>query len=222
MDWDSWSKGLEEWEAWSSGLVARIGTAYDAGKAELTGHVTANAEAFRARVEAWFGVLAETRVNLDRAKALLPDPPTTPGQAAQVARYAQMEAVLQSLFDASLVDAHPAPAPNPTPEAGVGPVAVGLVVGGVFLSVAGIVWAVSQYETAVQLREQTAFFVQELEARVAASREGRVLPPTTVPPAPPSPEPGPRPVSPTGAVWLWGLGLLAAAGAGFFLLRRDG
>ena len=216
MDWESWAKGQMPWDTWSADVVTRLRATYEAGKAEITGHVQANAEAFRARVEAWFGVLAETRVNLDRARALLPANPATPGDAAIIARFAQMESVLQSLFDASLVDAQPAPTP---PEAGLAPVAYALVIGGLALSLAGVVWAVSQYETAVQLREQTAFFVQELEARVGANREGRVLQDSTVPkPAPRLPDP---PGGGPGSGWLWGLGLLVAAGAGFFLMRRD-
>jgi hypothetical protein len=60
-------------------------------------------------------------------------------------------------------------------------------IGGLALGAAAIAWAVSAYEYAVNLREQTALAERELDARVAASRDGRVLQPSTLPPPPPPP-----------------------------------
>jgi hypothetical protein len=55
----------------------------------------------------------------------------------------------------------------------------------------------------VNLREQTALAERELDARVAASRDGRVLQPSTLPPPPPPPGAG------GSNLGLWVLGGLA-------------
>ena len=57
-----------------------------------------------------------------------------------------------------------------------------LIVVGVIVGLAAIAWAVAAYQYAVNLREQTALTEKELDARILASREGRQLPATTLPP----------------------------------------
>ena len=82
------------------------------------------------------------------------------------------------------------------------------MVGGLAITAVGLAWAFAAYEYAANLKDQTALAERELDARVDASNAGRVLPPSTLPPAPPSPVEGARSVG----LWLFG-GLVLAAGA---------
>lgn len=79
----------------------------------------------------------------------------------------------------------------PAAQAGTGVPVVGVapivVVAGIAIGVVAIAWAIVAYEYAVNLREQTALADREFVARVEASQAGRVLPPSTLPPPPPSP-----------------------------------
>ena len=82
-----------------------------------------------------------------------------------------------------------------------------LVVGGLSVGAVGVAWSIAAYHYAVNLREQTALAERELDARIAAGREGRTLQTSTLPP-PPSPASDAR----RAGLWLLG-GLAVAAGA---------
>ena len=99
---------------------------------------------------------------------------------------------------------------TPSGEVGVAPA---VLVGGLAIGIVGVSWAVAAYQYAVNLRDQTQLYREDLAARVAAAQRGQTLPPSTLPPKPP-PSSGMR--------WLWGLGglgLLAAGGFAYHNLR---
>ena len=184
---DAWSAG---WKALAAGANV---THARAAEADPTGTLS--------RVSSFLDALADSRASLDRVAAHLPNPPTTPQDVAFVAQHRDLEARYQDLAAGLFSDA----AVATTPVVGVAPV---IVVGGLAIGAMGVAWAIAAYEYAMNLREQTALAERELEARVAASKEGRALPPSTLPP----PAPG---VTDDKAVWV--LGGLAAAAALFAL-----
>ena len=93
-----------------------------------------------------------------------------------------------------------------------------LIVGGLAVGVAGTAWAVSAYEYATNLREQTALADRELSERVAASREGRTLQATTLPE---QPDPIADATGGMGKLLLGGLALGAVALALPLFLKRS-
>ena len=144
----------------------------------------------------------------NRIRDKLPNPPVTAADQAAHAKYQALEKRYHDLAAGLYADAKPAQT-----EIGVAPVVVGVVVGGVVIGVAGIAWSIAAYEYAVNLREQTALAERELDARVEASREGRTLQPSTVPPQ----DTG------GGVGWLLVGGLALAAGAvavPYFIKKR--
>ena len=184
---DAWSAG---WKALAAGANV---THARAAEADPTGTLS--------RVSSFLDALADSRASLDRVAARLPNPPTTPQDVAFVAQHRALEARYQDLAAGLFSDA----AVATTPMVGVAPV---IVVGGLAIGAMGVAWAIAAYEYAMNLREQTALAERELEARVAASKEGRALPPSTLPPPPPG-------VADDKAVWV--LGGLAVAAALFAL-----
>lgn len=194
--------------AWSSGwqaLSARAASTYAAMvQADPTGTAT--------RISGFTTALDETRATLDRIRARLPQPPLTEADRQAVARYQDLERRWHDLAAGLFADAVPV---QSTPALGMGPA---LVVGGLAITAVGLAWASAAYEYAVNLKDQTALAERELDARVDASRDGRALLPSTLPPLPPSPAEGGR----TLGLWLLG-GLAIAAGAltiPLFLDRR--
>lgn len=151
------------------------------GIAAYRSTIEADPMAFSDRVVAFMNELALSRAALDRMRAKLPSPPTTDPDRALYAQYAGFEQRWHDLAAGLYADAQVAPA------IGVAPIVVGLIVGGVMLTLAAIAWSVVAYEYAVNLREQTALADRDLTARVEASKDGRTLPPTTLPPPPPDP-----------------------------------
>ncbi len=128
--------------------------------------------------------------------ATLPSPPTTPEENQQVIRYHQLR---QRYLDLSAGFWADSQRMDDTAMAGA-PIAV---VAGVGVGVIAFAWAVATYAQATNLREQTALADKELDARVEASREGRTLPPSTLP--------APQDDGGLGWGWLVGGGLATAA-----------
>jgi hypothetical protein len=91
-----------------------------------------------------------------------------------------------------------------------------VIVLGMLVAIAGIIFAVASYEYCVELREQTALQDRDLTERVRASEQGRTLQPSTLPaPNPPPSLPDPRP-------WVvGGLALLAGAAGVAWLVKRN-
>ena len=128
-------------------------------------------EAFRPSVEAFLTEMQAARENLTRIAAKLgqlPDDERRPFEK----QLAYLLDRWRTLAAGVLADAKPSVQGPP----------VVLIVVGVIVGVAAIAWAVAAYQYAVNLREQTALTEKELDARILASREGRQLPATTLPP----------------------------------------
>jgi hypothetical protein len=191
----SWSDIKRTWSSGWAALEAKALKLYGAAiRADPTGYA--------AKVTGFAFELEQSRANLDRMRAKLPGQPATDADRQLVANYQAMEARYNDLAAGFYSDVKPV-------SEGVGVVPV-LVVGGLLVGVAAIAWAVAAYEYAVNLREQTALAAQELDARVDASKEGRALPPSTLPPPPPPPVP---PGTGSAVGWLLVGGLVLAAGA---------
>ena len=189
--------------AWSSSwkaLSAQATAAYaSAARLDPTGTL--------AKVQAFVQALIDSRAALDRIAAKLPNPPVTPADHAAVAQYQAMERRYHDLAAGFYGDATPAPggATAPVPSTGAAPAV--LIIGGLAVGAVGVAWAVAAYQYAVNLREQTALAERELDARVEASREGRPLQASTLPPPP-------NPADDAKGMGLWLLGGLAVvAGA---------
>ena len=181
--------------AWSSGWKALSDQATRLYGAAIAHDPTG----YAAKVNAFQAELATTRATLDRMKLKLPNPAVTDADRAAVAKYAAFERRWHDLAAGLYADATPTGAgASGQPAVGVAPV---LILGGIALTVVGVAWAVSAYEYAVNLREQTALAEKDLDARVDASRDGRVLQPSTLP-VPPPPGDGSK-------MGLWILGGLA-------------
>ena len=192
--------------AWSAGWKALS----DEGTRLYEAAIRADPTGYLAKVQAFLSELSQSRASLDRMKAKLPNPATTPEDQALVAKVTALEKRYQDLAAGFYADTQPA-----STGMGVAPV---LVVGGLVVGVAGVAWAVAAYEYAVNLREQTALAEKELDARVEASRQGRELPPSTIPP---QPDPV-KTAKGVGGLLLGGLALAAAAIAVPVFLKKKG
>ena len=181
-------------DAWSDGWTALLDESLRLHRAAIV----ASPAAFADRVVAFLDELTRARAHLDSIRAKLPSP-RTEEERRLVAGYVAMERRWTDLAAGFYADA------TPTDDA-VG-IAPALVVLGLVVGVAAIAWAVAAYEYTVNLREQTALSDRELTARVEAAREGRLLPPTTLPP---QPDPAKKAEK---IGWLLVGGLVLAAGA---------
>ena len=201
----SWADLKSAWSTGWKALSARAASIYAAMvQADPTGTAT--------RISGFTTALDETRATLDRIRARLPQRPHTDTDPQAVARNHDRERRWHDLAAGLFADATPA---QSAPVLGMGPA---LVVSGLAITAVGLAWAAAAYEYAVNLKEQTALAERELDARVDASRDGRALLPSTLPPLPPSPAESGR----TLGLWLLG-GLAIAAGAltiPLFLDRR--
>lgn len=183
----AWSTGWRELSARAAGMYAA------AVQADPTGT--------SARITGFTAALGETRAALDRIGPRVPNPPVTEADRQLVARYQDLERRWNDLAAGFYADATPAPS---APVVGVAPM---LIVGGLAISAVGLAWGFAAYEYAANLKDQTALAERELDARVAATQSGRVLPPSTLPTPPPTPVDGARTIG----LWLLG-GLMVAAG----------
>ena len=162
----AWNTIKASWSAGWKALEANALASYEA-------MIVRDPEAFRPSVEAFFTEMQAARENLTRIAAKLgqlPDDERRPFQK-------QLGYLLdrwRTLAAGVLADSKPAPSVQGPP--------VVLIVVGVIVGLAAIAWAVAAYQYAVNLREQTALTEKELDARILASREGRQLPATTLPP----------------------------------------
>jgi hypothetical protein len=183
----SWAGNRSAWsERWAS--VQRTGLANYASS------IRKAPETYRQKVTSFLALLADVRTRLDRMRKL----PLSPGEEQ---RLNQLETRWVTLAAGVYGDT------QPSTSIGVAPIAVGIIVAGVVVGVAGIAWSVAAYEYAVNLREHTALLENELNARVEASRAGRTLQPSGVPPVP-TPAGEARKL---GTVLLGGLVLVAGA-----------
>jgi len=142
--------------------------------------VEADPTGYTKKVEAFLAELTGARTNLDGMKAKLPNPPQTSEDKALVEKYQALEKRYQDLAAGFYSETQPAD----KTQMGIIP---SLIAGGLAVSAAAAAWAVPAYEYAANLREQTALADKELEARIAASREGRTLQKSTLPERPPGP-----------------------------------
>jgi hypothetical protein len=164
---NGWSQILGAWSQGWKELRARAAALYASA-------VQADSSGAAARISGFTQALGEARATLDRIRSRLPGLP----DPALVARYQELERRWHDLAAGLFADATPVA----TPVVGMPPA---LVVGGLAITAVGLAWAFAAYEYALNLQEQTALAERELDARVAASQQGRVLPPSTLPVAPP-------------------------------------
>ena len=168
----SWTRVKAGWSDGWKALSDRATRAYaSAAEVDPTGTLE--------RVKAFLEALAASRASLDRMARKLPASPADEVERALVARHRALERRYLELAAGFYSDARPASAGT---EVGVAPVV--LVVGGLAVGVVGIAWAIAAYAYADNLREQTALAERELDARIEAGRQGRMLQPTTLPPQP--------------------------------------
>lgn len=186
-------------------------TEFTAAHERLRASIASNAEAYRERVGMFLGDITLARGNLAICQHLLKRQPQSADDAARTARIAQQMHMADALAEGIKVNS----TDMAKREVGFAP-AVVIVVGFVGLSLAGVAWAVWGYQEAKALRDRTQLERDELAARDAASREGRTLPDSTLPPAPggSSDEKG------GGGMVALGLGALAAAGGALWWFTR--
>jgi hypothetical protein len=158
--------------------------------------VQANPQEYQEKVTRYVQDLRAARASLDRMKAALGQPGVTLEHTARYNRLAREHYELASRFQADLGPGHAA-------LFGFVPL---LYVLGLAVGTAATAWAAATWQYATNLREQTALAARELDARVEASREGRALQPSTLPP----PAPPPKPLAQSIGGWL--LGALVIAG----------
>ncbi|MCK6527710.1 hypothetical protein L6R50_09150 [Myxococcota bacterium] len=188
----TWAEAMASWggswRTWLDDQVRRLGDA-----------VARDPEAHRASASRSLENLAVARGHLDAIKLGLRDLEGTPDHSPAVANFNQLNARWWDLATPVYGNSDQAGAAT----FGVLPVVV-LVIGAIGLTVAGVVAAVAALNYTTNLREQTALQLEDLRARVEASREGRALQDSTLPP-PPSES--------SGAGWwvLGGLALVAGA-----------
>jgi hypothetical protein len=164
------------------------------------GQIAANPKAYEPQVTTFIQELSAVRGWLDRLKVRLASSKEPTKDFALYNRLAREHYELSTRFYS---DARPA-----QPGMGFAPI---MIVLGIAIGVAGCAWAAAAWQYARGLRERTVLAAQELEARIVASKEGRVLQTSTLPP----------PESPSlmgGIGSLVTVGLVVAAGA--FLLPR--
>lgn len=189
----TWTEIKESWSGGWKALQAESIRLYEAA-------IRRSPASYADRVKAFLAELAQARAHLDSMRAKVPNPPRTAQEARILTNYVALENRWRDLAAGFWSDAEPA-------REGVG-IAPVLIVGGVVVGVAAVAWAVAANQYCVNLREQTALADRELIARVDASKEGRTLAPSTLPPPPPDPV-----KQAEGLGWLLVGGLVLAAGA---------
>lgn len=161
--------------------------------------IRSNPKAYEAQVTNFVQELRLSRQHLDRMKQNLVPTGNRPEDVARFNRLSRQHYELSTRFYSDT---------QPASQTSLGFVPV-LIVLGLAVGLSATAWAVSAWQYATQLREQTALASRELDARVAASREGRTLQPSTLP-SPPEP-PNSSLMSGAGK-WVVG-GLVVLAGA---------
>lgn len=205
---------MATWEQLRAGWSAGWRTLYEQGRAKWTASVQADAERYRPQVEAFATNLATTRKSLDNGWAKIEALTAAghPDAAKLVPQWQALNARYQSLAAGFYAEVRPVDAPI-----GAAPLVVALVVLGFVVAIGGIIWALVAHEYNNNLTAETTLYERELDARIAASKEGRVLQATTVPP-PPNNKGGVP-------VWLVGIGLvtlLGVASVPFWMGRSSG
>lgn len=171
----AWDSAAATWDQVVEDTATGWKYLYNEAQRAYLAEVEADPEAFRPDAENMAKSLAETRANLEAIKAALPPNPTTPAEVADRQRYEEAAKRYNALAAPFYADAMPAY----EHQVGVVPL---LVVAGIALGAGAIAWAPAAYGYTEELQAETALQKQELEARVAASKEGRTLQPSTLPP----------------------------------------
>lgn len=191
--------------SWADELMPEIKTdfqaLYDAAQKKWAGVVQKDPEKYRLEATNFIEAMKATRTKLDAAKPLI----QTPSDAARFNRLAAEYHGLMTRF-----------AEQSQKETGF---PIVLVVLGIGMSAAGLAWGVAAWEYAGGLRDRVSLELEELRARVEASKDGRVLQPSTLPAPPPAPKPGDG-----WGQYLWpavGIGVLSA-GAWYLTRKRGG
>ena len=192
--------------AWSEGWKALEGEALRIHEVAIR----MNPAKYADKVVAFLTALQESRQHLDSMRAKLPSLPPSPDDRAIVDNYRALEARYNSIAAGFYADTRPA-----TEGVGVAPV---IIVAGLVVGVAAIAWSVAAYEYALNLREQTALADRELIARIDASKEGRTLAPSTLPP----PEDPKKKAAAIGFLLVGGLVLAAGVVAVPVLFKKRG
>lgn len=172
---------------------------------------------YRASALEFIENLKQVEVDL-RAMATVLTTYTGPDRDAWVKLLNQYIGIHRNLTAGVMQGATLAPEPAAAPsvqgrEFGIAPAAA-VVVGGLTLSVSAVAFSVAFLPYSQSLREQVALHRADLDARVAASKEGRSLAPSTLPPAPDE--------GPSTTVILASVGvLLTTAAAGYVVFAHN-
>lgn len=155
--------------------------------------VAKDPQKYKPEVESFVSAMRETRETLNKMKAVAKTP-------EDIARFNRLNVVYVGLKENGMRDAQ---------QVGVVPV---LMVLGVSFGVAGVAWAVAWREQSLALRDRAAVELRDLEERVSASKEGRTLQQSTLPPPPKPKGDWSDYVLPVGAL---------LAGGAFWYFNRD-
>lgn len=154
-----WAAIRDRWPTWAR-------TLQELGLAQHQAQIEADPEAYRGRVNRFVETLQRTEARLLRLQGQVP-------REQWVAARRRWQNLAAGLF---------AEATPHRRDVGVAPAV--FVVAGIAITVVGVSWAVVAYKQAQSLDKQTALAERELDARVRASEDGRVLQPNTLPEPP--------------------------------------
>ena len=156
----------EQWKAGAAYLLREASSV-------LISSIQSNPQQYQPTVANFEQSLTESRQNLNRIRTLLPQNPQTPEQKKAIEHYAAAEAQYKLLSEGFYSDTQRA-----QQSFGFLPV---MYVGYLAVGATAAAFAVSGYQYATNLREQTALQRAELEARVALAEQGKQLPGSTLP-----------------------------------------
>jgi len=153
----------------------KVGAAYllREASASLTASIQANPQQYQPAVSSFEKSLQESRQNLDRIRTLLPAKVDSVADQTTIDRYAAAEAQYRVLSEGFYTDTQKA-------QQSFGFIPI-MYVGYLAIGATAATFAVSAYQYATNLREQTALQKAELEARVVLAEQGKQLPGSTLP-----------------------------------------
>lgn len=200
---DTLHTSVSEWRSHVSLVWVEL---YDTTLQELRSSIEGNPKQYEGKVSDFMANLSAAAGYLQYLKRAWNVKPSQPAEVARYNRYKASELRYQELLLPFLSEV------KPKASLGFAPL---LIVAGLLLGVGSIAWAIGPaYQYAVNLREQTALQVEELAARERASKEGRALQSSTLPP--PS-----SPMSGRTLAMLFVLGGVTLLGYGYFQKGKD-